>query len=120
MKPVSANFEFLGKQDAQLVRLGGLAERYFKDDPNLVGVELAGIFELIRKTRNEAGHPTDRIIEQEEADALLLLLCSEGQRATVRDPVRHPPVRYWNPCSVAILIDFQHHSIHISDLNLSN
>jgi hypothetical protein len=34
MQGVSANFDFLGKQDAQLVRLGALAERYFKDDPN--------------------------------------------------------------------------------------
>ena len=30
----SANFSFLAVQDAQLVRLGALAERYFKDDPN--------------------------------------------------------------------------------------
>jgi hypothetical protein len=38
-----------------------------------VGVELAGVFELVRKTRNEAGHPTGRGIEREEAEALLLL-----------------------------------------------
>ena len=36
-------------------------------------VELDGIFGLIRKTRNEAGHPTGRSIEREEAEALLLL-----------------------------------------------
>lgn len=30
----SANFGFLGQHDAQLVRLGALAERYFRDDPN--------------------------------------------------------------------------------------
>lgn len=29
----SANFGFLAKHDAQLVRLGALAERYLKDDP---------------------------------------------------------------------------------------
>ena len=29
----SANFAFLAVHDAQLVRLGALAERYFKDDP---------------------------------------------------------------------------------------
>jgi type I restriction enzyme R subunit len=34
MKGISANFEFLGTHDAQLLRLGALAERYFKDDPN--------------------------------------------------------------------------------------
>ena len=52
-------------------------------DPNLellpenlrasVGTELAGIFELIRKTRNDAGHPTGRSIRKEEAFALLQL-----------------------------------------------
>lgn len=52
-------------------------------DPNLeqlpenlrasVGTELAGIFELIRKTRNDAGHPTGRLIKKEEAFALLQL-----------------------------------------------
>jgi hypothetical protein len=30
MQSVSANFDFLGTQDEQLVRLGALAERYFK------------------------------------------------------------------------------------------
>jgi hypothetical protein len=29
----SANFSFLAVHDVQLVRLGALAERYFKDDP---------------------------------------------------------------------------------------
>src|ERR1700693_1758538 len=29
----SANFSFLAVHDAQLVRLGALAERYFKEDP---------------------------------------------------------------------------------------
>jgi hypothetical protein len=38
-----------------------------------IGVDLVGIFELIRKTRNEAGHPSGKNIEREEADALLLL-----------------------------------------------
>ena len=33
MQNLSANFDFLGKHDAQLVRLGALAERYFKEDP---------------------------------------------------------------------------------------
>lgn len=34
MKPISGNFDFLRAHDEQLVRLGALAERYFKDDPN--------------------------------------------------------------------------------------
>jgi hypothetical protein len=33
-KQVSANFEFLAVYAPQVTRLGGLAERYFKDDPN--------------------------------------------------------------------------------------
>lgn len=40
MKPVSANFESLEKRDVQLVRLGALAERYFKDDPNTCLIKL--------------------------------------------------------------------------------
>jgi hypothetical protein len=38
--------------------------------------ELNGIFDLIRKTRNEAGHPTGRRVEREEAFALLQLFPS--------------------------------------------
>lgn len=40
MKGISANFGFLGAHDPQLVRLGGLAERYFKDDPNTCLIKL--------------------------------------------------------------------------------
>lgn len=38
-----------------------------------IGVELNAIFEIVRRTRNEAGHPTGRNIERHEAEALLLL-----------------------------------------------
>jgi hypothetical protein len=41
-----------------------------------ITAELAGIFDLIRKTRNEVGHPTGRKIEREEAFALLQLFPS--------------------------------------------
>src|SRR3984957_17627775 len=47
MKPISANFDFLGKQDAQLVRLGALAERYFKDDPNTCLIKLRQFGEVL-------------------------------------------------------------------------
>ena len=40
MKVVSANFGFLSAHDAQLERLGALAERYFKDDPNTCLIKL--------------------------------------------------------------------------------
>lgn len=36
----SANFSFLAAHDPQLVRLGALAERYFKDDPNTCLIKL--------------------------------------------------------------------------------
>jgi hypothetical protein len=38
-----------------------------------VRAELSGTFDLIRKTRNDAGHPTGRQISREEAHNLLLL-----------------------------------------------
>jgi hypothetical protein len=38
-----------------------------------IGTELDGIFDAIRRTRNDAGHPTGRAIEREEAYALLQL-----------------------------------------------
>jgi hypothetical protein len=41
-----------------------------------ITAELSGIFDLIRKTRNEAGHPTGRALEREEAFALLQLFPS--------------------------------------------
>ena len=47
MKGISANFGFLGTHDAQLVRLGGLAERYFKDDPNTSLIKLRQFGEVL-------------------------------------------------------------------------
>jgi hypothetical protein len=35
--------------------------------------QIDGIYDLIRRTRNEAGHPTSRRMEREETHALLLL-----------------------------------------------
>jgi hypothetical protein len=49
-----------------------------------ITAELTGIFDMIRKTRNEAGHPTGRKVEREEAFALLQLFplyCSAGYAA---------------------------------------
>ncbi len=42
-----ANFDFLNKYDAQLVRLGVLAERYFNDDPNTSLIKLRQFAELL-------------------------------------------------------------------------
>ncbi|HEX3821010.1 MAG TPA: hypothetical protein VHW45_11780 [Candidatus Sulfotelmatobacter sp.] len=38
-----------------------------------IGTELDGIFNVIRRTRNDAGHPTGRVVQREEAYALLQL-----------------------------------------------
>src|ERR1700691_2745167 len=56
MKAVSANFDFLGKHDAQLVRLGALAERYFRDDPNTCLIQLRQFGEVLAQlTAAKAG-----------------------------------------------------------------
>lgn len=47
MDRASANFAFLEEHDAQLVRLGMLAERYFKDDPNTSLIKLRQFGELL-------------------------------------------------------------------------
>lgn len=43
----TANFGFLMRHDAQLVRLGALAERYFRDDPNTCLLKLRQFGELL-------------------------------------------------------------------------
>src|SRR4051812_12183623 len=43
----SANFGFLAKHDEQLVRLGALAERYFKEDPSTSLIKLRQFGELL-------------------------------------------------------------------------
>src|SRR5438309_558300 len=43
----SANFSFLAVHDAQLVRLGALAERYFKDDPTTSLIKLRQYGEVL-------------------------------------------------------------------------
>ncbi len=47
MKIQSGNFGFLKAHDAQLVRLGALAERYFHDDPNTCLIKLRQFGELL-------------------------------------------------------------------------
>src|SRR5437763_215002 len=47
MKRISANFDFLGVHDPQLVRLAALAERYFKDDPNTSVIKLRQFGEVL-------------------------------------------------------------------------
>jgi len=71
MKPVSANFEFLGKHDAQLVRLSALAERYFKDDPNTSLIKLRQFGEVLAQL---TAAKTGLLASPEEPQADLLRL----------------------------------------------
>lgn len=45
----SGNFDFLSAHDAQLAKLGGLAERYFRDDPATSIFKLRQLCELLAK-----------------------------------------------------------------------
>ncbi len=45
----ASNFGFLGVHDAQLVTLGGFAERYFRDDPSTAIVKWRQFAELVAK-----------------------------------------------------------------------
>jgi type I restriction enzyme R subunit len=47
MTAASANFQFLRSHDVQLVRLGALAERYFRDDPSTCLIKLRQFAELL-------------------------------------------------------------------------
>jgi hypothetical protein len=67
-KSVKRLFEEIQKRLAPV--LEQICTALNKDDIN---AELSGVFDLIRKTRNDAGHPTGRSIEREEAFALLQL-----------------------------------------------
>jgi type I restriction enzyme R subunit len=46
----TSNFAFLSVHDAQLVQLGVLAERYFRDDPGTAIFKLRQFAELLSKT----------------------------------------------------------------------
>jgi type I restriction enzyme, R subunit len=47
LNSAASNFSFLGEHDAQLVRLGMLAEKYFPDDPNTCLLKLRQLTELL-------------------------------------------------------------------------
>jgi type I restriction enzyme, R subunit len=46
---ISANFGFLAQHDVQLVRLGALAERYFRDDPSTCLIKLRQFGEVLAR-----------------------------------------------------------------------
>jgi hypothetical protein len=55
MLPTS-NFAFLAGHDSQLVQLGALAERYFRDDPATAIFKLRQYAELLSKTAPSTIH----------------------------------------------------------------
>ena len=75
--------------DAIWKKLDPVREQMPDKLPDSIGVELAGVFELIRKTRNEGGHPSGRSIAREEAEALLFPVPLESS-STERHPSSRP------------------------------
>ena len=71
----TANFEFLRAHDPTLVQLGGLAERYFRDDPSTALVKLRQFIELLSKLI--AAHHAVYLGEREPFEATLSRLSYE-------------------------------------------
>jgi type I restriction enzyme, R subunit len=69
MATESANFGFLRPYDAQLVRLGALAERYFRDNPSTCLIKLRQFTELLAQL---TAAKTGLFVSTEEAQADLL------------------------------------------------
>src|SRR5215217_4531817 len=71
----TANFDFLRTHDPTLVQLGGLAERYFRDDPATALVKLRQFIELLSKLI--AAHHALYIGERESFEETLRRLSFE-------------------------------------------
>jgi len=56
-----------------LVRLKSPSTPLPAEIQSVLTQQIDGIYDLIRRTRNEAGHPTGRRMERDETHALLLL-----------------------------------------------
>src|SRR5580658_8766721 len=68
-RPISANFAFLSEHDPQIVRLGALAERYFRDDPATSLIKMRQFGEtLAQLTAAKAGMFRD--IQEGQADVI--------------------------------------------------
>jgi hypothetical protein len=84
----SLNFSFLAEEDQQLVRFGGLAERYFKDDPNTCLVKLRQYGETLAQLA--AAHFGLYYDPHEPQLGLLRRLSVEGRiPREVADTLRH-------------------------------
>ena len=66
MSGESANFEFLRSHDVQLVRLGALAEGYFRDDPSTCLIKLRQFAEVLAQL---TAAKTGLFVSTEEAQA---------------------------------------------------
>jgi type I restriction enzyme R subunit len=100
----SANFSFLMTHDQQLVRLGALAERYFKDDPNTCLIKLrqygetlaqlvaakSGLFQGAQEAQSDLLRRLkfDRVIPREVGD-LFHHLRIVGNKATHENDGKH-------------------------------
>ena len=71
----TANFDFLELHDAKLVQLGGLAERYFRDDPFTCLFKLRQFAELVAKL--VAAHQALYVSERETFEETLRRLSFE-------------------------------------------
>jgi len=69
MAAESANFDFLRSHDVQIVRLGALAERYFRDDPSTCLIKLRQFAEVLAQL---TAAKTGLFVSTEEAQADLL------------------------------------------------
>src|ERR1700680_174634 len=103
-RPTSSNFSFLAAHDAQLVRLGALAERYFKEDPNTCLIKLrqygetlaqlvaakAGLFRDAQEPQSDLLRRLkfDRVIPREVGD-LFHHLRVVGNKATHENDGNH-------------------------------
>ena len=92
------NFAFLSQHDAQLVRLGMLAERYFPADPNTCLLKLRQYGEVLAQL--VAAHVGESAAAEEAQFDLLRRLQDQGilprevdpafQRSAARRQCRHP------------------------------
>src|SRR3954463_15521095 len=88
MQSISANFDFLAKHDEQLVRLGALAERYFKEDPATCLIKLRQFGETLAPLA-AAKSGLFRDTEESQADLLQRLKFEKVINREVGDLFHH-------------------------------